>query len=41
MEYVIEGILILALGLYILAPLFMRDLWQALEQPREASDETR
>ena len=41
MEFIIEGILIVALGLYILAPLFMRDRWQALEKSREASDETR
>lgn len=40
MEFVIEGILTLALAIYILAPLFMRDRWQALDERSEASDET-
>ena len=39
MEFVIEGILTLALGAYILSPLFMRDRWQALAEQDEASDE--
>ena len=40
MEFVIEGILTLALAIYILSPLFMRDRWQALAKQDEASDET-
>ena len=39
MEFIIEGMVTLALGAYILAPLFMRDRWQALAEQDEASDE--
>ena len=39
MEFIIEGIVMLTLGAYILSPLFMRDRWQALAEQHEASDE--